>query len=368
MAQKTLSSAKKEKNDEFYTLMEDIENEISQYDFSHFKNKVVYCNCDDPTWSNFFKFFIKWGRKLGIKEAVFTNYANKKRQFKQLTLFEQDDLKESLEDDKKGTAHYWVYTPSDNKTIKKKLKGDGDFRSEECIKFIEKTDIVVTNPPFSLFKEYLEQLVKYGKKFLIIGNPNAITYKEMFKLIKDDKVWLGYKELGKDTYFKIPPEYRERLLRENKEGSGYVIRNGEVLGRTMACWFTNLDIIKRHKPMVLHQQDLSQFTKYDNYDAIDVPQVKMIPDNYYGIMGVPITYLDKYCPEQFEIIGTADSKDNLPGMNKLGKDFINGYRSQGGTGHYSENMWGVSLIQDGKYKIVFKRLFIKRRSKNEIQC
>jgi len=361
MAQKTLSSAKTAKNDEFYTLMEDIENEISQYDFNLFKEKVIYCNCDDPTWSNFFKFFVKWGKKLGIKEAIFTNYSNANRKFGQLTLFEENDLFESAEDDKNGTAHYWVYKPSTGKTVKKELKGNGDFRSDECITFLEKADIVVTNPPFSLFKEYLELLVKKEKTFLIVGNPNAITYKEMFKLIKEDKIWLGFKPLGTDTYFKIPEAHQHRLVRENKEGSGYVIINGEILGRTMACWYTNMDIIKRHKPMVLHKQDLSQFTKYDNYDAIDIPQVKLIPDNYFGVMGVPITFLEKYCPEQFEIIGTADSKENLPGMNQLGKDFIDGYRSQGGTGHYSVNMWGVSLIQDGKYKIVFKRLFIKRR-------
>lgn len=367
MAQKTLSSAKNIKNDEFYTLMTDIENEISQYDFNLFKDKTIYCNCDDPTWSNFFKFFVKWGKRLGIKEARFTNFANKQRHLKELTLFDMDDLKESAEDDQKGVAHFWTFNPLNNNLIKKELKGNGDFRSEECINFLKQADIIVTNPPFSLFKEYLEQLVKYEKKFLILGNPNAITYKEMFKLIRDDKVWLGYKSLGTDTYFKIPAEDCERLLRENKKGSGYVIKNGEVLGRTMACWYTNLDLIKRHKPMVLHNQDLSQFYKYDNYDAIDIPQVKMIPDNYYGVMGVPITFLDKYCPDQFEIIGTADSKDNLPGMNQLGKEFIKGYRSQGGTGHYSENMFGVSLIQDGKYKIVFKRLFIKRRkNKNEV--
>ena len=361
MAQETLSKAKNKRYDEYYTRMVDIENELSQYDFKLFKDKVIYCNCDDPTWSNFFKFFIKWGKRLGIKEARFTNYANKKRQFKPLTLFETDDLKDSVKDDKKGIAHFWVYKPSTDKIIKKELKGDGDFRSDECINFLEQADIIVTNPPFSLFKEYLEQLVEYNKKFLILGNPNAITYKEMFKLIRDDKVWLGYKSLGTDTYFKITAEHREKLLRDNKEGSGYVIRDGEVLGRTMACWYTNLDLIKRHNPMVLHHQDLSQFCKYDNYDALEIPKVKMIPDNYYGVMGVPITFLDKYCPEQFEIIGTADSKENLPGMNQLGKAFIDGYRAQGGTGHYSVKMYGVSLIQDGKYKIVFKRIFIKRR-------
>jgi len=361
MAQESLSSAKNEKYDEYYTRMVDIENELSQYDFKLFKNKVIYCNCDDPTWSNFFKFFVKWGKRLDIKEARFTNYANKKRQLKQLTLFEPDDLIESAKDDKKGIAHYWVYKPATGKIIKKVLKGDGNFKSDECIKFLKQADIVVTNPPFSLFKEYVEQLVEYDKKFLILGNPNSITYKEMFKLIRDDKVWLGYKSLGTDTYFKITAKHREKLVQEKKEGSAYVIRDGEVLGRTMACWFTNLDLLKRHKPMVLHNQDLSQLCKYDNYDAIEIPKVKMIPDNYYGVMGVPITFLDKYCPDQFEIIGTADSKENLPGMKVLGKAFIDGYRAQGGTGHYSINMYGVSLIQDGKYKIVFKRIFIKRK-------
>jgi hypothetical protein len=180
--------------------MPDIENEISQYDFTLFRDKIVYCNCDDPTWSNFFKFFVKWGKKLKIKEALFTNYANKKRQFNQETLFEPGDLKESAEDDKKGIAHYWIYKPSTGKTIKKELKSDGDFRSDECIEFMKQSDIIVTNPPFSLFKEYLDHLVKYDKKFLFFFNSNAITYKEMFKLIKEDKVWLGFKALDKINY------------------------------------------------------------------------------------------------------------------------------------------------------------------------
>ena len=345
MARQTLSSAKKAKNDEFYTLMEDIENEISQYDFSHFKDKIIYCNCDDPTWSSFFKFFVKWGEKMGIKEAVFTNFSNAQRQFKQFTLFEENDFLESAEDDKKGTAHYWVYTPETDKTEKKKLKGSGDFRSAECTEFLEKADIVVTNPPFSLFREYVEQLVKYNKNFLIIGNPNAIHYKEIFKLIQEDKIWLGFKQLGKDTYFKIPAEHQHRLMRENKEGSGYVIKNGEVLGRTMACWFTNIDIIKRHKPLVLHQQDLSQFCRYDNYDAIDIPQVKLIPDNYYGAMGVPDAFIQQYNPEQFEIIG-------IP-FGDLGKEI-------GVTKNY-RGRTDISLTKNGKSSCPYSRIIIKRK-------
>lgn len=278
--------AQANKNDEFYTLMEDIENELSQYDFAQFKNKIVYCNCDDPTWSNFFKFFIKWGKRMGIKEAHFTNYANSKREFKQLTLFDFEDLKESVEDDKKGTAHHWIYTPETNKIVKKQLKGNGDFRSEECIQILRQSDIVVTNPPFSLFRKFVTMIVEeYGKKILIIGGQNAITYKEIFKLIKDDKLWLGniYHLSGIIT------------------GEGKRLSKNEALPRAL-CWFTNLDVIKRKQPLVLHPQTLSQFNKFDNYNAINIPQTKLIPDNYYEEIGVPITFLQKYCPNQFEII------------------------------------------------------------------
>ncbi len=187
----SLNRAKIQKNDEFYTLMEDIELELETYDLAQFKDKVVYCNCDDPTWSNFFKLFTKWGKRLRIKEAHFTNYANPDRKFSSLTLFDLDDLKISAEDDKKGTAHYWFYTPTAKEIIKKELNGNGDFRNDECIDFLKKADIVVTNPPFSLFREFMAILMEYNKKFLIIGDMNAITYKETFKLIKENKIWLG---------------------------------------------------------------------------------------------------------------------------------------------------------------------------------
>ena len=325
MAQKqyTLNRAKEVKNDEFYTLMEDIEAEISQYDFSHFKNKVIYCNCDDPTWSNFYKFFVKWGKKLGIKEAIFTNFSNSKRKFKQLTLFENDDLKESAEDDKKGTAHYWVYTPATDKTIKNKLTGNGDFRSDECIKFLEQANIVVTNPPFSLFREYVEQLVNHEKNFLIIGDLNATHYKEIFKLIQANKLWYGY-------------SYPKKFLTHKNEQ----VKFGNK------CWYTNIDIVKRHKLMVLHPQDISQFPKYDNYDAIDIPQVKMIPDNYYGAMGVPDTFIQNYNPDQFEIIG-------IP-FGNLGKEI-------GVTKNY-RGRTDISYTLNGQTSCPYSRIIIKRRS------
>lgn len=288
---KALHTSKAEKNDEFYTLMEDIKSELSQYDFSQFENKVVYCNCDDPTWSNFFKFFKKWGEKMGIKEAHFTNYANKKRRFgDQLSLFEPDDLKESAEDDKSGTAHHWVYTPQTNKTVKMELKGDGDFCGEECLEILGNSDIVVTNPPFSLFRKFVNTVVEdYKKKILIIGGQNAITYKEVFKLIKENKLWLG------NNYHLLGIINSDGRKISSKEPEGALPR--------ACCWFTNLDVKKRTQPLVLHPQDLDKYQKYDEYDAIEIPQTKLIPDNYYEKMGVPITFLQKYCPEQFEIIG-----------------------------------------------------------------
>jgi hypothetical protein len=279
-------TAQANKNDEFYTLMVDIENELSKYDFEQFKNKVVYCNCDDPTWSNFFKFFTKWGKKMGIKEVHFTNYANGKRQFKQLTLFEQDDLIESIEDDKKGTAHHWIFTPETNKIVKKELKDNGDFRSDECIEILKNSDIIITNPPFSLFRKFITMNVaEYNKRILVIGGQNAITTKEIFTLIKQNKIWIG----------------------NNYHLSGFIDGEGKKLSKNdnharASCWFTNLEVSNRKVPLVLHPQDLTKYRKYDNYNAIEVPKTKLIPDNYDKEMGVPITFLQKYCPEQFEII------------------------------------------------------------------
>jgi len=339
MSNNSLNLAKVAQNDEFYTLMEDIENEITQYDFSQFKNKVVYCNCDDPTWSNFYKFFVKWGHRLGIKEARFTNFANGVRQFKQGTLFENGDLADSLADDKKGTAHYWIYTPATNNVVRKELKGNGDFKSAECKKFLEQADIVVTNPPFSLFKPYVKQLIAYDKKFLIIGDINARTYKDFFELIMRNRVWCGYTKV------------------KNFQTADGITTFGNK------CWYTNLQTTIRITPLLLHQQDLFQFQKYDNYDAIEIPQIKLIPDNYFGVMGVPITFLEKYCPEQFEILGTVENLDLYKLKTKVytAIECKNAYFAKfGKNGTYDLNASGV-INQNGLLKKVFKRILIRRR-------
>lgn len=331
MANTSLQNSKAQKNDEFYTFMNDIENELSQYDFSHFKDKIVYCNCDDPTWSNFFKFFIKWGKKLGIKEAWFTNFANGKRQFRKATLFENDDLLESIESDKKGTAHYWVYNPMTNKTTKKELKGNGDFRSEESIELLKQADIVVTNPPFSLFREYVAQLVMYGKKFAIIGDINARTNRDFFPLIKNDRVWIGYSQ---------PKKF---MTDENKESA---------FGNK--CWYTNLDILKRHTSLVLHNHDLANYRKYDNYNALEVSQVKMIPDNYFGIMGVPITFLEKYCPKQFEIVWQASGNTRASAPKQILE--VLGYIQ------HSEDRGGCGVLNGQR---LYSRILIKRKGETK---
>ncbi|MDR0696102.1 MAG: adenine-specific methyltransferase EcoRI family protein [Christensenellaceae bacterium] len=340
-----LHRAKELKNNEFYTFMDDIENELSKYDLAQFESKIVYCNCDDPTWSNFFKFFIKWGQRLKIKEVHFTNYANGKRQFKQLTLFELDDLKESAEDDKKGTAHHWIYTPATNKIVKKELNGNGDFRSNECKEILCKCDIVVTNPPFSLFREFIDLIiVTYNKQFLIIGDINISKYRDCFNLIKTNKFWFGYTQVKK---------FINNELVKQKFGNKF--------------WYTNLDVKYRHQPFVLHEQDLSQFCRYDNYDAIEVPQVKLIPDNYFEPMGVPITFLQKYCPEQFEILGISEGNAIFELTNRgLSKEFVENYYKNGGTGSYNINHPILGYYnKDGIATIPFSRIII-RRKQNEL--
>lgn len=293
MANDSLNKAKIEKNDEFYTLMEDIENELSRYDFSQFKDKVVYCNCDDPTWSNFFKFFTKWAKRMGIKEVHFTNYANAKRTWNdQLTLFDLYDLRESADDDKKGTAHHWIFKPESNKIIKKSLKGDGDFRSKECIDILDKSDIVVTNPPFSLLTEFLSVIISRNKKFLIVGNENEIASKSWCSYFVNNQIWLGYTHPKK-----------------------FLDNNSQTKNMGFICWYTNLEVSYRNSPLILHYQDLSQFKKYDNYDAIEIPKTKLIPDNYWGNMGVPIFFAEKFCPEQFVIVDTSPAYGMVPKIN-----------------------------------------------------
>jgi len=283
MATKNLQNAKKNKNDEFYTQLTDIEKELKHY-WDHFRDKVVYCNCDDPASSNFFHYFAYNFEKLGLKKLITTCYKGSDDQRAVCLVYTGD---------KNGDG---IPNPEEIGVIE--LKGDGDFRSEESIELLKESDIVVTNPPFSLFREYVAQLVEYDKKFLIIGHQNAITYKEIFPLIKDNKMWLGVSIHSGDREFKIPEHYDaySKSLRTDSDGNRYIRVPG-------VRWFTNLDYKKRHEDLILYKKyNPSEYPKYDNYDAINVDKTKDIPMDYSGAMGVPITFLDKYSPEQFEII------------------------------------------------------------------
>lgn len=278
-----LHKAKVNKNDEFYTQLTDIEKELMHYK-EHFNGKIVYCNCDDPEWSNFWKYFHLNFAHLGLKKLIATFYHI-------------------------GTSVYKMeYTGGDDNNIsagvKIPLTGNGDFRSEECENILKESDIVVTNPPFSMFREYVAQLMKYEKKFLIIGNPNAVTYKEFFTLLKDNKVWVGVKPWSQEMYFEVPREQKEYLLQNKKEGSAYVIKNGNVLGRASTIWFTNLDHSKRHEKLPLWKNYTPE--EYPSFDelpnVINVGKVAEIPADYDGLIAVPITFFDKFNPDQFEII------------------------------------------------------------------
>lgn len=277
--------------------MTDIEKEVKHYR-KHFKGKTVYCNCDDPYISAFFDFFSKNFEALGLKKLITTCYKSAR-----LDLFSQNGSDQAVMLVYEGGA------PDNTPTVENigviPLKGDGDFRSAECVAILRGADIVVTNPPFSLFREYVAQLVENDKNFLILGNKNAITYKEVFPLIKENKLWIGTTPMGADLLFGVPDDVARDMVADKREGSSYRILDGVVYGRAQVCWFTNLDHDKRHQPIDLYGSfTADQYPSYDNYDAIEVGRVAEIPEDYHGVMGVPITFLDKYCPEQFVILGS----------------------------------------------------------------
>ena len=297
-----LIKARDAKNDEFYTRLTDVSKELMHYK-EHFKDKIVLCNCDDPTWSAFWEYFHLNFSALGLKKLISTHY------------------------DQNNPTYRMEYTGGDDNDIemgiKTPLEGNGDFRNQECLNILDEADIVVTNPPFSLFREYVAQLMEYDEKFLIIGNVNAITYKEIFPLIKDNSLWVGYKFNGKPMEFIVPDDYPLRGT-----VCGYMPDGRKYVGVGGTCWYTNLDIKKRHEDLFLSatyykkdgsvpQASLERWPHYDNYDAIEVSKTKDIPVDYTGVMGVPITFLDKYNPEQFEIIGldryTVPKKDLVGG-------------------------------------------------------
>ena len=278
-----LHKARGAKNDEFYTQFADIAKEMKHYK-QHFKGKTILCNCDNPTQSAFWKYFHLNFAELSIKKLISSHYSQNEPTYKM-----------EYEGGNDNDVTVGIKTP---------FEGNGDFRNMESIELLKESDIVVTNPPFSLFRPYVAQLMEYDKKFVILGNMNAITYKEVFPYLKDNKIWLGYKSLNQDMYFDVPDECKKWLLANKKEGSAYKFVNGIVMGRlASACWFTNLDHTKRHEKLVLRKNYIpEEYPKYDNYDAINVNKVSDIPIDYDGVMGVPITFMDKYNPDQFEIV------------------------------------------------------------------
>lgn len=313
-----LARANREKNDEFYTRLTDIEKELRHYR-KHFKGKTILCNCDDPFESNFFKYFVLNFNKLGLKKLIATCYATSSISNKELSLSKvlgNDEAKEGRPYKAVVTKIYdatgdggidmldvaELFKMGENELTE--LKEDGDFRSEECLELLKEVDIVVTNPPFSLFREYVAILVEYDKKFIIIGNQNAITYKEIFPLLKDNIIWLGNNNPAPKLFY-VPTLLEERKNIKKDENGDLVATFGNI------CWFTNLDIKKRHEDLILiRKYNEEDYPKYDNYDAIEVSRVKNIPYDYEGIMGVPITFLDKYNPDQFEIIKFRKGDDD----------------------------------------------------------
>ena len=321
----TLHQAKRSKYDEFYTQLSDIENELRHYK-RHFRGKTVYCNCDDPRVSNFWQYFALNFQRLGLKKLVTTCYKNQSAE-----MFSRHDSERAIK------LEYDGYREGENVPKVEDigisyLDGDGDFRSEECIEILKEADIVVTNPPFSLFREYVAQLVEYDKRFLIIGHQNAITYKEVFPLIRSNQIWLGRGPAGRDMLFDVPEAYARELVEHKKEGSAYRLMDGTVKGRLgNATWFTNLDHSKRHEDLILYKRYSSEeYPKYDNYDAINVNRTADIPEDYDGAMGVPITFLDKHNPDQFELLNADSLRTNgtvpikLHGLIKDKDSAING--------------------------------------------
>lgn len=356
----SLGAAKVGKQDEFYTQLEDIEQELSHYR-DYFRDKVVFCNCDDPYESDFFKYFALYFNALGLKKLIATCYDGSPIAQQELPLFPDEsnkpkkkaykvEISEVPDLDGNGATDLTdvkLLLQSSDHNVIKELKGNGDFRSPECVELLKQADVVVTNPPFSLFREYIALLLKYNKKFLVIGNQNAITYKEIFKNMQDNELWLGYK--SGDMAFRVPNYYEPRETRYWVDEKGQKWRSmGNI------CWFTNLDIQKRHEELILVKKySPDDYPKFDNYDAINVNKTDDIPADYSGIMGVPITFLDKYNPDQFELLGITQRNDDPYKIKK--------YSTLEYPNANDLNARGV-LIVNGKPKSIYARILIRNKN------
>jgi hypothetical protein len=384
MANRKLSEAKRAKNDEFYTQYYDIEKEISaylEYNPDVFRGKTVLLPCDDPEWSNFTRYFAQSFEKIGLKKLISTSYAMDSKTYKsdyQPTLFE---IREPQYDSYKTTKNGKIFTLTHDRGGDNKidvddlewryLEGDGDFRSEEITRLRDEADIIITNPPFSLFRDFLAWIMDASKQFLIIGNLNAITYKEVFPLLKKNKVWLGnnYKVNGGAMFYEIPEDIANldqvREIKTNEFGKKVYITRVQGVR-----WFTNLDHGRLHQPLPLMTESevikfvtKKPFDKYDNYDAIEVSLVKNIPGDYDGVMGVPISFLDKYNPDQFEIIGMCENLDLYQLKTKVytTDECKQAYYDKfGKKGTYDLNASGV-IIKDGLLEKVYQRVLIQHR-------
>ena len=384
-----LRQAQKAKKDEFYTQLADIENEMRYYR-KHFKGKTILCNCDDPFESNFFKYFVLNFNRLGLKKLIATCYSGSPIAGKQLSLFDV------LGDEgKKDTPYKAVVTKvyditgdggvdmldiaelfKQGENTLEELEGNGDFRSAECLALMEESDIVVTNPPFSLFREYVSCLIQHGKNFIIIGNVNAISYKEMFPLLMNNQMWIGASIHSGDRAFFVPDDYPL-----DASGCGIDEDTGRKFIRVKGVrWFTNLDIKQRHESLILiRKYDSDSYPNYDNYDAIEVSRTAEIPYDYAGVMGVPITFLDKYNPDQFEIIGLVNGRDYLAGL-KTTRDYRSfeetrqdGSKTGSNGGKINGNPVLKGKPKSGNYFVcgdeivrsTYARIFIKNRNPEE---
>ncbi len=402
MANKSLGAAKNAKNDEFYTQFSDIQKEIEaylEYDSSAFRGKVVYSNCDDPFESNFFRYFALNFNRLGLKQLITTSYKPSPIANTQIGLFGNDKTIQGSKGRPKVTANKFIINEVHDmdgdgafnlSDIAEQLKanknnewapldGDGDFRSDECVELLKQSDVVVTNPPFSLFREYVQQLMEHSKKFVIIGSLNAITYREIFPLIKEDRLWLGNGFHAGNAYFATPN------ARNDFAAGVYDKKTGLVKFRNIH-WFTNVDHGRRHQPLSLmtisdnkkfnkRLQGKSAYQKYDNYDAIEVPFTNAIPSDYDGVMGVPISFLDRYSPDQFEIVGLTSGRDEFECIPS--KRYINAeqHNADGTTVNGSKANTRATLLMkdkpkgiyytadnaDGPFSIVYARILIKHR-------
>lgn len=369
---KSLGVARVAKEDEFYTQLTDVEKEMRHYR-KHFKNKTVFCNCDDPFESNFFKYFVLNFNRLGLRKLIATCYVSSPIANTQLSLFDVIGTEENKQNkpykavvtkvyDKTGDGGIdmfdvaELFKSGENQLCE--LDGDGDFRSSECLALLDESDIVVTNPPFSLFREYIAILQEHRKSFIVIGNQNAITYKEIFPLLRDNEIWLGDK--SGDMAFMVPEYYEARETRYWEDENGQKWRS---LGNI--CWFTNLDIKKRHEELILVKRyDPDVYLHYVNYDAINVDKVADIPCDYAGVMGVPITFMEKYNPDQFEILGTSDNgivPDEYKTTPGLSKEFVDDYYKAGGKGSYKEGNPTAGVYKNGIASMVYKRIFIRNK-------